>query len=59
MNNSVFEKTMEDVRKHKYIRLVTANKKRSYLVSAPNYHKKKDIQKIYWQVKRINKSKDE
>ena len=54
-----FEKTMENVRKHKYIRLVTANKRRDYLVSAPNYHKKKDIQKIYWQVKRINKSKDE
>ena len=51
MNNSVFEKTMENVRKHKYIRPVTANKRRSYLVSAPNYHKKKDIQKIYWQVK--------
>ena len=41
MNNSVFEKTMENVRKHKYIRPVTANKTRSYLVSAPNYHKKK------------------
>ena len=46
MNNSVFEKTMENVRKHKYIRLVTADKKRSYLVSAPNYHEKKIFRKV-------------
>ena len=38
MNNSVFEKTMENVRKHRDIKLVTTDKKRSKLVSEPNYH---------------------
>ena len=38
MNNAVFGKTMENIRKHRDIRLVTTNKKRSKLVSEPNYH---------------------
>ena len=38
MNNSVFGKTMENIRKHKDITLVTTDKKRSKLVSEPNYH---------------------
>ena len=38
MNNAVFGKTMENVRKHRYINLVITNKRRSYSVSEPNYH---------------------
>ena len=38
MNNSVFGKTMESVRKHRYIKLVTTDKRRNQLVSKPNYH---------------------
>ena len=38
MNNSVFGKTMENIRKHRDIKLVTTDKKRSKLVSEPNYH---------------------
>ena len=37
MNNSVFGKTMENLRKHRDIKLVTTDKK-SKLVSEPNYH---------------------
>ena len=38
MNNSVFGKIMETIRKHRDIKLVTTDKKRSKLVSEPNYH---------------------
>ena len=37
MNNSVFRKTMENVRKHRDIKLATTEKRRNYLVSEPNY----------------------
>ena len=43
MNNTVFGKTMENVRKHRNIKLVTTNEKRNKLVSEPNYHKTKHI----------------
>ena len=38
MNNSVFGKTMENIRKHRDIKLVAMDKKRSKLVSEPNFH---------------------
>ena len=36
MNNSVFGKTIENVRKHSDIKLVTTDKRRNKLVSEPN-----------------------
>ena len=38
MNNAVFEKTVENVRKHRNIKLVTTERSRNYLVSEPNHH---------------------
>ena len=41
MNNSVFGKTMESVRNHRDIKLVTSEKRRK--VSEPNYHSCKNF----------------
>ena len=38
MNNSVFGKAMENVGKHRDIKLVTTEKRRLKLVSEPHYH---------------------
>ena len=38
MNNVVFRNTLENVRKQRNIKLVTTERRRSYLVSEPNYH---------------------
>ena len=43
MNNAVFGKTMESVRKHRDIKLVKTDKKRNKLVSEPNFHTTKLI----------------
>ena len=38
MNNEVFEKTTENTRKHRDIKLVTTEARRNDLVSEPNDH---------------------
>ena len=38
MNNFVFGKTMEHIRNHRDIKLVTSEKRRKEFVSEPNYH---------------------
>ena len=45
MNNSVFGKTMENVRNHRDIKLVTYDKRRNIFASEPNYHSSKHISK--------------
>ena len=43
MNNSVFEKTMENVGNYRDIKLATTDKSRKRLVWEPNYHTHKDF----------------
>ena len=41
MNNAIFGKTMEIVRKHRDTNFVTTERGRNYLVSEPNYYNTK------------------
>ena len=45
MNNAFYEKTMENPRNHRDIRVVKTDKRRSILASKPNYHSTKYILK--------------
>ena len=45
VNSSVFSETMENVRKHRDIKLLTTEKRGKYLVSEPNYHTTKFFSK--------------
>ena len=38
MNKAAFGKTMENLRKHREIKLVATERRRNYLVSEQNYH---------------------
>ena len=46
MNNFLFGKTMENIRNHRDIKLVTSDKRRKRLVSEPNYHSHKKFSEI-------------
>ena len=45
MSNAVFGKTMENVRNHRDIKIVTTNRQRNRLASEPNYHTTKYVSK--------------
>ena len=55
INNAVFGKTMENVRKQRNIKLATTERTRNYLVSEPNYHTTKFFTENLL-VKEINKT---
>ena len=60
MNNSVFEKAMENVRKHRDVKLVTTDMKINKLVPEPNYHTTKDFSENLLAIEmKKNKSNDE
>ena len=47
MNNVVFGKTIENVKKHRDIKVVATNKIWNYLMWEPNYHTKNGFHRIY------------
>ena len=60
MNNSVFGKTMENVRNHRDSKLVTSDKRRKRLVSKPNYHSHKKFSDHLMAIEmKKNKSKND
>ena len=60
MNNSVFGKTMENVRKQRDIKLVKTDKRRNQLVSEPIYWTIKDFSENLVAIEmKKNKSKNE
>ena len=50
MNKVVFGKTMENVRKHRYIKLVTTERRRNYLVSETDDHTTKFFTENLWTI---------
>ena len=57
MNNAVFGKTMENVRKRRYIKLVTTDKKRKRLVLRPGYHTTKSLSENFLAIELKKKAK--
>ena len=43
MNDAVFGRTMENLRKHRDIKLITTERRRTYLMLEPNYHTTKFV----------------
>ena len=48
MNNPIFGKTIETIRNHRDIKLVTSDKWKKRLVSEPNYDSHKNFKNIWW-----------
>ena len=59
MNNAVFGKTMENVREHRSIKLVTTDKRRNQLPSEPNFHTTKYFSENLMAIEGKDKSKNE
>ena len=47
MNNAFFKRSMENVRKHRDIMLLTNGARKNYFVSEPSYHITKYLRKTY------------
>ena len=47
MNNPVFGETIENARRHRYIKLATTERRKNYIVWEPNYILQNFSQKVY------------
>ena len=59
MNNAVFGNTMENVRKHRDIKLVTTDKRRNQLASEPNIIQQNIFKRFVGNRNEKHKSKNE
>ena len=59
INNAIFGKNMENVRKDRDINLVIAERRRNYLVSQPNYHTRKFFHRTSISNRNEKKKKEE
>ena len=57
MNNAGFGKTMKNVAKHRYIKLLATKTRKNHLVSEPNYYTTKFSQKIFLAIEMKKKKK--
>ena len=57
MNNAFLGKTMENVRKHRDIKIVTTDKRRNKLASEPTYHKTKYFSENFMAIEMQKKQK--
>ena len=48
MNNAGFGKTMKNVAKHRYIKLLATKTRKNHLVSEPNYYTTKFFTEIFF-----------
>ena len=55
MNNAVVGKNMEDVRKHRDIKLITTERGRNYLVSKNNHTTKLSTENLAREMKKKNR----
>ena len=58
MNNTNFGKTMENIRKHRDIKLVTTDKRRNQLASEPNYDTRKHFSENLLAIEMKKKKKE-
>ena len=51
MKNAVFGKTMENVKKHRNIKTVATERRTGYLISEPNYHTTKFLNRKFTSIR--------
>ena len=58
LNNAIYGKSLQNVRKHRDIKLVTTDKRRNQLVSEPNYHEIKGLLNIQNKIYKVSSNRN-